>query len=296
MSRPGDRLRAVASHLFDVETMEHLIDPVVADLQLEYAEASRAGRVWRRRWVRAVGYAAILRVGIIPARVFLVLVAALTVLLELPFWFDVRFRFTLTRALYLMPQALMVAVPISFTLAVAWARRLVNPSRVATTAVVASSAMCAAFAFVTFAWWVPSANQAFRISAARELGGPAVPVRGLPELTIGELRGQMKWARAARADWRALEYTYYSRWAFPWASLSLGLFVLSVRRRGAGRRFMWFAGVPIVLGYYALMFFSREYSLSEVLSPMAGAWMPNVVTLLAAGAIAIRATPRQGVA
>src|SRR5437762_10600103 len=33
MRRPGDRLRALAARVFDAETMERLIDPVIADLQ-----------------------------------------------------------------------------------------------------------------------------------------------------------------------------------------------------------------------------------------------------------------------
>ena len=41
MTRPGDRLRAVASHLFDEDTMEHLIDPILADLRRPLA-----GRVY----------------------------------------------------------------------------------------------------------------------------------------------------------------------------------------------------------------------------------------------------------
>ena len=38
MSRPGDRLRALAARVCDAQTMERLIDPVVADLGGEPAE------------------------------------------------------------------------------------------------------------------------------------------------------------------------------------------------------------------------------------------------------------------
>jgi hypothetical protein len=53
------------------------------------------------------------------------------------------------------------------------------------------------------------------------------------------------------------------------------------------------AAVPIFFGYDALMFFGREYALhSGVLQAAAGAWMPNVVAVLVAAAIAMPGTRR----
>lgn len=59
MKPPGTILRAIAARLFDTNTMERLVDPAIADLQAECAEASRTGSPWRRRaiWVR--GHAAL---------------------------------------------------------------------------------------------------------------------------------------------------------------------------------------------------------------------------------------------
>src|SRR4051812_17574040 len=51
MRRPGDRLHALAARLFDPSTMERLIDPVIADLQRERADALSRGQVWRGRWI-----------------------------------------------------------------------------------------------------------------------------------------------------------------------------------------------------------------------------------------------------
>ena len=62
MTRPGDRLRALASRLFSPDVMDHLIDPVVADLQAEYGLAVRDGRTWRRRRVLVAGYVAFVKV------------------------------------------------------------------------------------------------------------------------------------------------------------------------------------------------------------------------------------------
>jgi len=115
-------------------------------------------------------------------------------------------------------------------------------------------------------------------------------------MTIGELRQQIKWAASVRADWRALEFTYHFRWAFPWASLALALLMASLRRRGTTRRAMLLAALPILFGYYVLLFVGREYVLAGALQAALGAWMPNVVTLFAAAAVAMRAARRQVIA
>jgi hypothetical protein len=55
MTGPGDRLRAFASRVCRPQAMERLIDPVVADLQCEYAAAQTRRQVWRSRWIRLTG-------------------------------------------------------------------------------------------------------------------------------------------------------------------------------------------------------------------------------------------------
>lgn len=46
-----DRLRALAARLVDLRTMERVIEPLLADVQMEYEDANRRGRnaSWRRR-------------------------------------------------------------------------------------------------------------------------------------------------------------------------------------------------------------------------------------------------------
>jgi hypothetical protein len=292
MRRPGDRLRALASHVFDAETMEHLIDPVVADLQAEYGEASRAGRIWRRRWVRIVGYAAFGSVATRSLRVFGALTLALIALLMVP---PMRVQhLTSARALYLVPQALVVAVPISFTFSIAWASQSARASRQSLTLIIGAGVACSVLAFATLAWWMPSANQAFRVSMARELGVPASPARGLAEMTIGELREQMKWATTVHADWPQLEFQFHFRWAFGVVSLALASLMGALGLRGVRRRSMLVAVVPILFAYYVLMYVGRGYALagtSTAWQPAAGAWMPNAIVLLTAALLSIR-TPR----
>jgi hypothetical protein len=54
--RPGERLRALASRVCSARALERLIDPAIADLQSEHAQATvpgaagaDAGSAWRGR-------------------------------------------------------------------------------------------------------------------------------------------------------------------------------------------------------------------------------------------------------
>ena len=62
MTPPGVRLRVVASHLCCAQTMERVIDPLIADLQVEHAEANREGRLWKGRWIRLIAGFALVKV------------------------------------------------------------------------------------------------------------------------------------------------------------------------------------------------------------------------------------------
>jgi hypothetical protein len=62
MTRPGARLRSVATRFFDPSTMERLIDPAIADLQHEHDDAIHRGLVWRGRWVHIAGCVAVSKV------------------------------------------------------------------------------------------------------------------------------------------------------------------------------------------------------------------------------------------
>ena len=55
------RLRALAARILDLRTMERVIDPLLADLQMEYADANRRGCVWKRRWTLIAGHVVFLK-------------------------------------------------------------------------------------------------------------------------------------------------------------------------------------------------------------------------------------------
>lgn len=53
---PGSTLNGFARWLFSPRTYDHVLQPVLADLQAEYFEALREGRPYKAKWVRARGY------------------------------------------------------------------------------------------------------------------------------------------------------------------------------------------------------------------------------------------------
>src|SRR5262249_44338613 len=57
MTLPGRRLRAWARRCCSPETLERLVDPILADLQSEYLSSRHEGRPWRRRVMLLKGYA-----------------------------------------------------------------------------------------------------------------------------------------------------------------------------------------------------------------------------------------------
>jgi len=62
MTLPGHHIRRWSSRVFGPLTMARVIEPMLADLQLEYACARTAGRRWHARWIQLAGYATCFRV------------------------------------------------------------------------------------------------------------------------------------------------------------------------------------------------------------------------------------------
>jgi|1186.fasta_scaffold220626_3 hypothetical protein len=52
---PGSLLLEVAEFVVSGRTFARVFEPVVADMQREYMEALRDGRMWKARWVRCRG-------------------------------------------------------------------------------------------------------------------------------------------------------------------------------------------------------------------------------------------------
>lgn len=334
MTPPGTRLRAIAARLCDAEAMTHLIDPLIADLQHEHAEAERDGACWRARQVRlAAGLSLIkvlflhrgARVMEIPHRITtndragagavlhwaLATAAAMVVFMLPPLLLQSRIDPLL--ALYVVPQALPLAIPFGLIVGIlsAFGGRVV--SRRTLGQVLLLGAVCSALMFVTLGWLVPSANYAYRLRVAEQVGAPIAfeePVQGAPlwkgpnELTLPEFRGMYLRVTTTdtatglpRAGWHNLHnlwFMYHLRWALPCASLVFALVALSVTRH---RRSVRIAAVFAAVAVYGYLFAlaapapARWSNLAQALPPGVLAWLPNII--LTGAALAWMVTARR---
>lgn len=306
----GDRLRAAASRLFDAATMERVVDPAIADLQIE-------------RWSWA-GYLAVIKVMVLcglggsmrafqswpdeerqvlwrAAGISLVALVCLTVALEAPPYFlgGLSERApVVSAALMLLPQALAVSLPMALTLGVALGLAGHVSARLAI-AVAVIGLVCSIGSVANLGWLVPAANQAFRTAAFERMRqqqgdtGWTSPPRGESELTLVDLDRLIQRRQAFPVgshyeldDLTRLRTGYHMRWALAFAPCALVLFAMSL---AAYTRKKWKIRVAIgiaLLGYYAILYWGRLFALNHDLPPPAGAWLPNVVfTLLSAATV-----------
>jgi hypothetical protein len=292
MSRrgPGDRLRALALRVCSDVAMERLIDPVLADLQREDADAARRGQVWRRRRLRIAGTLAFWQViGLhtvtrapMLAREWAAadehavgrtvafsatFIAALTLLFvwvplsstvierdNLGYYAKFNGHDLAWLVLYIVPQAVAVGVPLGFPCGVLFGLRRRTPTARARRNILLIATACSALMFVVVAWMMPESNQAFR-----ELHvGHRIP-RGLHELTLGGLR--------ARAEW----FDFHFRLALACATAVLAWFacrVMTVRRSIV----LGLAGVIV----YCWAFLTVQFY-HDALPAVLAAWLPNLI-------------------
>jgi hypothetical protein len=308
MTRPGARLRSLATRVFDPSTMERLIDPAIADLQHEHEEAVRHGLAWRGRWVQITGYVAFAKVFAVAASgvagrglrdwaqaddravgrtigFSLAMIAAVAVLLMWPAVSSYAHRVPADKVawvvVYLLPQTLLVAIPLGLIFGILSGLR----GRVATTRVrrliAALAIVCSIATLVLAAWTMPAANQAFRAFMA---GSRRLPANGFNEMTLGELArtpAQNIWIVSATANRLAFEFHF--RLALAVASLALGPFAMAVTAawRGAYRvRGVVLVGFLASIAYWVLLNWARQYGYAaDQQAQVAVAWIPNLVFL-----------------
>jgi lipopolysaccharide export LptBFGC system permease protein LptF len=132
--------------------------------------------------------------------------------------------------------------------------------------------------FTLAAWVVPAANQAFRVSMSH--GRPIA--RGVSELTLGEIRQQLKsrTPRLAAGAANSLAVNYHLRWALGSAPFVLTLFTVALMsRRQWGRMIPLLVGCLVVLTYPFMMYSTGRLELHQTISPLAAAWTPNAAFL-----------------
>lgn len=308
MTRPGTRLRAIAARLFDAPTMERYVDPTVSDLQAEYEDAVARGQRRESARIRVVGYLAVFQVITIQgglqaidavrelsdddrrallrtvlASTAVIVIATLTLIVPFAGVLRPDQRFA-DVAVYLIPQAIPLSMPVGLTLGIFWALGRARASRAVLMLVLVLALGSSLVSFVTLAWVMPNSNQAFRVAVS----GRDLP-RGANELTIGELRQRAQSATPlspASLSGPNLMRNYHGRWALATAPFVLVVFgVIVTRARTSDRITRFVLGPVVILGYDFIMYGGRDWGLDRAISPFAAAWAPNVVLLTLSAAV-----------
>jgi hypothetical protein len=198
---PGTRLLAFASRWFDAATVSRVFEPLVADWQREWSDASPSCRAWIR--VRGVMCFAIAMAALSPRALLLTptppamlrrVVARLVIflmiwstILSVPFLWELR-RVAPGRLAVLLFWLLPAAIALVFPFAMGYIvdairRRRVSP--VERIAIVRTSIVAVAFMLLFVGWVVPATNQQFRLTVKADPWNP--PARGFRELTTYQL-------------------------------------------------------------------------------------------------------------
>jgi len=334
MKGSPDRLRALAARMLAPRTMERVIDPLLADLQMEYADANRRGCVWKRRWILIAGHVVFLKtvalceaedvmtpVGGWPGddiaalkrtlSVSIVAILLTTVVLEMPPLLNFPFAMSNPKTiLYLLPQALVLAFPMGFTIGLFYSMRGRIVSFRSRVAVMAGATILSLASLAMLAWVVPLANQEFRQVVFRHVSGNdgAVVMKGVNELTLSELSERIGAYRRTGvlrrdgqildSDPRELAYSYHQRWALSCASVILAVFALSMTQRMVTGWVVGLGALGTLLIYYVLLWSGRAGVLQHSLPAFVGAWLPNAlfaIVCVAVMAATSRRVPPPGV-
>lgn len=297
MSRPGARLRAFAARLFDRSTLERLIDPVIADLQCEHAEAVRQGRPWRARWIRIVSCIAFCKVAALAvfasdrhgARAIVVALATAAPLTALAIGAvlagtaaTIHSRGNMVwLVLYLVPQALTITLPVCLALGLFVWIRGDGVDRSARRTVLWLMRLALLLAVANTGWITPAANTAFRNVNA----GAAMP-RGPNELTFIELGRRVYQGSPETGLDGPLPTAFWLNARLSLAIAPVLLCVLALTGASAPRRrsaaVIVFATLALFVGCYVLVPDYDLVTLMRWLPAAAIAWIPNVIVALAA--------------
>jgi lipopolysaccharide export LptBFGC system permease protein LptF len=321
MNKPGVRLRSLASRLFDPATMEYVIAPVLADLQLECIGAESEGR-WRRSWICLRAYLSFWSaVGVhlwsnlvdapsdrdavdrrTLARMLvsggaalsavigaLVLVVPLTMVgsmarLRIAFSGNIFYAFAL-----LVPQAMPIAIPAALVFGALWGVRQ-RPAPRSIRRTILLMGVCGSLLSATLLEWaIPRANQAFRVVVFQNGDHRTLPpAKGSNELTWRELGDRITRLQALgpSAELRQMRLAYQGRIAFAATPVIFSVLAIGILRR---RRTRWSTlgglfALAAFVSYYVLFGFSQLVG-NGTLSPTTVAWTPNAVALLLASAL-----------
>lgn len=288
MTRPGSRLRTMASRVCSATTMARFVDPVLADLQMEHAQAVREGRTWKRCRVLLAGYVAFAKVSLLCglfstrqawrnwnaedgcglSRVVLQTVAVIigvSVLLGIPELLRLP-----DMAPYLLPAILALSVPVGLAIGTTLGVSRRPRSRRLIAAILLIAAVTSVFSLANIGWLTPASNQLYR---ERFIGRPAA--RGHNELTLTELRRSTEGPYPLRAP-----FVYHARLALAAAPLTFAIFSLVIATRRHLTR--WAAMIVVSAGVvcYFLISISRNTDWGLLPASLA-AWLPQILLVMA---------------
>lgn len=319
MTRPGTWFRSVARRVCAPATLERVIDPAIADVQAEHAEAVRSGSVWRPAWVRITGFITLCRTGsVLMARASTrrtwewiiadehsigrllgyssLVIALLTLALALiPLYGTQRWRgsdaVTATLYLYVIPQAIPLAVVFGLPVGILIAMHGRPVTSRVCRGVVAIGILSAIATFVVAAWILPEANQAFRELAS---GRPFV-VRGANELTFAELSARLTALerRGALSEAFAYEMSYHVRLAASFAPIVMSAFALALataRRRTAVSIAVIAIALIVYVGYGGAVLAGGRPRVGSALPLVGLVWLPNVLFGFLAALLFVRSS------
>lgn len=316
MNRPGNRLRAVAAGWCCRETMDRVIDPLIADIQREHGEAVRQGLIWKSRWIQLAGWLIFVKVLFLCAGAHLtaaerwttddrkslvraavisaVTVVVITVLLvsrsaeDLP---TVLLHPSPKRLLFLAPYPFVAGIVLGATLGIvlglggrALSRRLIA-------AAISVALMCSAIVLIDVGWVAPAANTAYRVTVFGDNG----PMPGFGEASLGQLRRHIEYLSRdlAVAQPRstffgfldALSFEYHRRVALSLSPLLFTLFALAMAARFRRR---WMLGIAACASFFAYGWLVIVVTPWGFQWPLyAAAWLPNAAIAILTAAIAV---------
>jgi hypothetical protein len=297
----------MAQRFCDSSTLERLIDPLLADLRHEYADAVRQGLRWRSRWIHLAGCIAFWKVSAIAlghastrvrtlgdgdalGRTIRFAGLATAAMAGLLVWVSLRqIRFPIAGSIgilgvYLLPQALAVALPMGLVGGVLGGLRGRVFSRRSGLWLVWLFLAASVAALWIDGWLLPAGNQAFRQLTFYLMSGEhGVLRRGLNELTVVEL---------ASTD----RFQFHFRLALACAPLVLGVFSLTIATARRGRY-----GAPTIVAVAAASWFAYNTLLDTARAsatggylPVTAAWMPNLAFVALTLLLQLRTRGRSG--
>jgi lipopolysaccharide export LptBFGC system permease protein LptF len=312
VNQPGTRLRGLAARVCSEKTMERLIDPVIGDLQVEYAVAIGRGR---RGLALLTGYVAFAKVaawcgvlGLREARrnwstadrqgllrtlwlsaCAIVIVSVPLWLLELPRTSDMVAEFAPKASIqrlmiYLVPAILPLSVPAGLAIGAAMSTHGRPLSRRLIVAIMLVAIGVSATSLFTLGWITPVTNQSYR----ETLIGKTIP-KGDRELTLIELR--RSFAERDQEIARRAQFEFHSRlsWAFTPMTLAAFALVVSICRRPRLTKALGSIGVA-AFGYYVAFWLANGFNRDGVLLPQLSAWLPQIALIAMTVVVAIPRT------